>query len=1004
MKKVALIICSMLLLQQLVAQQPDLVFHHTTQKDGLSFNVINCFLKDSRGMLWIGTYDGLNRYDGAHFYVYRKGKDKNSLPDNTVHRLAEDKKGNIWGVTDNGVFCYNQQKNSFTNYHTPGEKEWKGLLSIICDAEGTVWTANSYCLVKYNAKADSFERAPVFKNGKQVQLDFTVRKNGMAESPDKKGLWLTTAEGLFYYDKTLQQLETGTTNKDSLLFSGKSASALCATPYGHYWYYDNVKKKILCFDPVAKKVIRSIESKELEKNNSIATIFEDNNHLLWVATWEYNVYTLDYLQGNKINRIRHDKNNLSSIAGDFFWDAIQEADGSIWLGTIGGISKCNTKKLFYKVHSLSDSLFAFPNPTVGRISENKKDSTWWMPTTKRKLLQYYPSTSKIVSYDLDKMPLNKKGLAPRKVNKMLFLQNKVYLFTENGAWLKEGNTAFKVLKIPSIPDSVILREGVVLNDSVMYCTDHSVVWKWNQISNKVTEVKYQTQTTINGNPPYAKFFTAVKNKIWLLSGDGWLSYIDDNVLVPLNFITDKNNKNNGEYLSMSSDVNGNLWIAKKGDGLLYYNPTDNIYKLYKQYDGLAIDHIMAVTEDRTGKIWTACYNQFSIFNPQLKSFYNFTLPISSNNYLYTNYISTLSNGNIVCNIANKIVEFFPDRIQTSVAATQPLISSLNIAGVEKLSGDNNAISLSAKENSLFFKFGLLANNETAPYDMLYIMEGAENNWSVSNAGYEASYNNLPPGNYTFKVKAVAKDKSWQTKETVLPIHIATPFYKSWWFFLLIASAIAAAGYFFYRYRLGRQQQVMLLENKAQQLEKEKTMVMYESLKQQLNPHFLFNSLTSLSGLIESDQQMAGNFLEQMSGIYRYILKNGDNETVTIKDEISFVKLYISLQQTRFKKGLQINLNVPEEYLHYKIAPVALQNLIENAIKHNIIDAESPLVIDVFIENDYIVVKNNLQKKNMVETSNKKGLAQFETLYKYLSDKPILIEETTGYFTIKIPLI
>jgi ligand-binding sensor domain-containing protein len=1004
MKKLLLIICSLVLLQQLIAQQPDLVFHHTTQKDGLSFNVINCFLKDSRGMLWIGTYDGLNRYDGAHFYIYRKGKNKNSLPDNAVQKLAEDKKGNIWGVTDDGVFCYNQQKNSFTNYHTPGEKDWGGLLSIICDAAGIIWATNAYCLVKYNENTDSFERAPILKNGKEVLLDFTVRKNGMAESPDKKGFWLTTAEGLFYYDKTLRQLETGQNNKDTLLFSGKSASALCATPYGHFWYYDNVKKRMLCFDPVAKKVIRSIESKEFEKNNSVATIFEDNNHILWVSTWEYNVYTIDYLHGNKITRIRNDKSNLSSIAGDFFWDAMQEDDGTVWLGTYGGISKCNTKKLFYKVHNLADSLFAFPNPAFGRLSENRRDSTWWIPTTKRKLLQYYPSTSKIVSYDLDKMPLNAKGLAPRKVNKMLFLQNKVYLFTDNGAWLKEGNTAFKVLKIPSIPDSVILREGVFLNDSVMYCTDYSRVWKWNQISNKVTEVKYQTQITINGNPPYAKFFTLAKNKIWLLSGDGWVSHINNTVLVPVNFITENSNRNNGEYLSMTSDVSGNLWIAKKGDGLLYYNPADNIYKRYKQYDGLAIDHIMAVAEDRTGKIWTACYNQFSIFNPQLKSFYNFTLPISTNNYLYVNYISTLSNGNVLCNIANKLVEFFPDKIQTSVAATQPLISSLSISGVEQILSGNNSVSLSAKENSLFFKFGLLANNETAPYDMLYIMEGAENNWSVSNAGYEASYNNLPPGNYTFKIKAVAKDKSWQTKETVLPIHIATPFYKSWWFFLLIACAIAGAVYFFYRYRLGRQQQVMLLENKAQQLEKEKTMVMYESLKQQLNPHFLFNSLTSLSGLIETNQQVAGNFLEQMSGIYRYILKNGDTETVTIKDEISFVKLYISLQQTRFKKGLQINIMVPDDYLHYKIAPVTLQNLIENAIKHNIIDEEAPLVIDIFIEQDYVVVKNNLQKKNMVETSNKKGLAQFETLYKYLSDKPIFIEETNQYFTIKIPLI
>jgi LytS/YehU family sensor histidine kinase len=100
----------------------------------------------------------------------------------------------------------------------------------------------------------------------------------------------------------------------------------------------------------------------------------------------------------------------------------------------------------------------------------------------------------------------------------------------------------------------------------------------------------------------------------------------------------------------------------------------------------------------------------------------------------------------------------------------------------------------------------------------------------------------------------------------------------------------------------------------------------------------------------------------------------------------------------------VNVDVPDEYLHYKIPPVTLQNLIENAIKHNIIDIANPLVIDIFVEGDYLAVRNNLQKKNVVETSNKKGLIQFISLYRYLSDQPVVIEETEKEFLIKIPLI
>jgi len=117
-----------------------------------------------------------------------------------------------------------------------------------------------------------------------------------------------------------------------------------------------------------------------------------------------------------------------------------------------------------------------------------------------------------------------------------------------------------------------------------------------------------------------------------------------------------------------------------------------------------------------------------------------------------------------------------------------------------------------------------------------------------------------------------------------------------------------------------------------------------------------------------------------------------------------VQTFIRLQQTRFTKGLQVNIDIDEAYNQSKIAPVILQNLVENAIKHNIIDDESPLIIDIFTENNYLVVKNNLQKKNFVETSNQQGLSSLQSLYHYLSSKPVIIIENEQCFFVKIPLI
>jgi LytS/YehU family sensor histidine kinase len=142
----------------------------------------------------------------------------------------------------------------------------------------------------------------------------------------------------------------------------------------------------------------------------------------------------------------------------------------------------------------------------------------------------------------------------------------------------------------------------------------------------------------------------------------------------------------------------------------------------------------------------------------------------------------------------------------------------------------------------------------------------------------------------------------------------------------------------------------------------------------------------------------------MSKIYRYILKNRDNELVSLEEEIRFVQTYIHLQKARFENGIVINMAVKKEQFPLRIVPVTLQNLIENAIKHNVIDQENPLHIDIFSENGYVVIRNNLQKKNFVETSNKQGLANLQSLYRYLSNKPIQIKEDDKYFTIKIPLI
>lgn len=189
-----------------------------------------------------------------------------------------------------------------------------------------------------------------------------------------------------------------------------------------------------------------------------------------------------------------------------------------------------------------------------------------------------------------------------------------------------------------------------------------------------------------------------------------------------------------------------------------------------------------------------------------------------------------------------------------------------------------------------------------------------------------------------------------------------------------------------------------------QLEKEQAVVKYDVLRNQLNPHFLFNALTSLNSLIFENQQLASDFLQQLSKVYRYILQSKEKDTVSLAAEITFIKHYISLLKMRFAEAIQINLDVAGSDADKGVVPVLLQTLIENAVKHNIVSSDNPLRIQITTRDNYLVISNNKNKKEQVETSNRQGLTNLQTLYGYLSERPVLIEDGTDAFSISVPLI
>ena len=217
---------------------------------------------------------------------------------------------------------------------------------------------------------------------------------------------------------------------------------------------------------------------------------------------------------------------------------------------------------------------------------------------------------------------------------------------------------------------------------------------------------------------------------------------------------------------------------------------------------------------------------------------------------------------------------------------------------------------------------------------------------------------------------------------------------------LMVSALVIATYEVLSFYLQLQSAVA---EKAE-LERRNVESQLESLRNQVNPHFLFNSLNTLVYLIPEEPDKAVRFVQQLSKVYRYVLESREARLIPLQDELDFLRSYVFLLKERFGDNLQVRISDLNGHAEGGIVPLTLQMLFENAIKHNVLSTHKPLAIEVFAENDHLVVRNNLQKKNQVLDSTGVGLDNIRSRYRMLTDKEVEVIVSREYFTVLLPMI
>lgn len=989
-------------------------------------NCIQQLYQDSKGFLWLATPLGLMRFDGYDCKYFRHDPaNPKTIANNFVYKITEDKEGNIWtGLNQKGISRYNPVLDEFTNYHVSSNDSSNetAVESIFADENNEIWFSIGYSgLGHLNKKTKTTDIYKIVTTQNCPHLkESTAHYSNYAmdiKMRDANSLWLGTPEGLFIFDKT----------------------------------------KKTCI-PVRSKPVDT--SKPADYN--ARRIIKDGD-VLWIGGWSSGMQSYNTKTG-RWEQYLFSKAGKGIYTDNIIIDMADKDADEIWVASsdkgLGIFNKKRKTTLFFRGN---DGYNYFPETYSNLVFVDRQRNLWTMYEDAFYKFNIEPEQIEAFKINTYKNQNNGTGVT----NEVLEDPTGRFLivgtsYSDGIVFVDQKLKDTFNIAVPTKREKVMHVMGLVQKDdeSIWVLTSEYLL-TLNLYTHQVSKpIQPEGKKIEWGTDIYSSVVMDEDKNLWIQSPMNGIIFYDTQTGISKKYSTESKDAATtiatNTISCIAYDKHGRLWygsrlsacygyydtktktnvvldengnITDKAhsvkcynfvniDGIMYACTSAGLLELefsgsrivlkskINSSNGIGADWVRSAAKDRNGDWWLISLFGLCRYNPGTGSLQ--ILDKSNGVHNDVQAISITAKKNLYLLGANYYYKIIENTRPVAPKPFTPVITALKIneseSNVNRMLNETNEVTIPANYKYFSFFYASLDFDHADRTNYYYMLEGYDKDWVQAGDRRFANYTNLPGGDYIFKVRSSFENESKFSSVTTVPVFIGTLFYNTIWFRALIVGAIALVLYSIYRYRINKQNEINKLNNQAQLLEREKTLVQYENLKQQLNPHFLFNSLAALSSLISSDPAVARTYLDQMSKIYRYILKNSNNELVPLSDEITFANTYINLQKTRFENGLEVNIHVDEEYDYRKIVPVTIQNMIENAIKHNIIRAGSPLVIDIMVENDYLVVKNNLQKKLMVETSNKHGLNQLRALYHYLSENPIIIDETDKYFAIKIPLV
>jgi len=828
MKHLFLFFFFIVVISGISAQQADMRFKHLSISDGLSQVCVNSIIQDKEGFIWIATHDGLNKYDGYTFKVFKPdARNKNSIYNNQIKKIYEDKEGVIWVGTAGGGLCkFDKKTETFSTYRTikgnNSSISSNDVFTMFEDSKGRFWVGTfggGLCL--FNKQTGTFKRY-LHNSSQSASLGGNAIR--VIVEDHKHHIWIgIDGGGLDLYNEhtdNFSHIKHDDKNPNSL--SNNIVMSILVDHEDILWIgtYDGGLNKYNQETKTIEQFHHSTTNPLSIPSETVWTSYENSDNTIWFGTRGGGL-SLYNKKTNSFTNYQYNQINKFSISDDKILCIMQDKSGLLWIGTenngINIYDKQSNKFSLYK--NESDRSNTLSNNNV--IGLKQQDDNLWIATRGGGLNGLNLKTGNVTRY---KAPATSKY----NFNQLLSIE-----IAPNGKlWLgSDGNGLF--LFDPKTNETVNYRydftskQNQISNNAItgIIATSDSVIWistwggglnKYNCITKKFTNINIGYPE--NKNVGWC-MYKDKKGILWVgTNGNGLLKF-NPSTFEKTFYVNKRNNPstlscNVVHYITESSD--GIMWIGTGGGGLNKFDRRTGGFTTYSQDNGLPNDMVLGIEEDNNYNLWLSTANGLCLFNPLTKR---------CSNYFEENGIQGNSFGERCCYKTNDgklyfggpkgLTSFIPDSICNNSNFPNVVISNLKIGGKEiginTLINDRtiltkpiyltDTLQLSYKENVISFEFAALDFVSSLKNRYQYKLVGFDEHWINADASQRfATYTNLPGGNYVLKVRACNSEGVWNKKGVELHIIITPPFYKRVWFLTIIFIVLLALIFLYTRIR------------------------------------------------------------------------------------------------------------------------------------------------------------------------------------------------------------